>query len=98
MKNNCIYHKQAIPIFLIAVNILWIFNIFYFFTTKNLNMELFREKYKIFSIIIYIFVVLISIFGSLYEFFLVKERRRYYQPFHEIKQELTSINEENNKI
>ena len=98
MKNNCIYHKQAIPIFLIAVNILWIFNIFYFFTTKNLNMELFREKYKIFSIIIYLFVVLISIFGSLYEFFLVKERRRYYQPFYEIKQELTSINEENNKI
>jgi hypothetical protein len=68
-----------------------IINLTYFFTTTNESIEIFRLKYKITSIVIYILITLIILLNNYYEFRYIKERRRYFQPFHEIKEEKNEV-------
>lgn len=68
-----------------------IINLTYFFTTTNESIEIFRLKYKITSIFIYILITLIILLNNYYEFRYIKERRRYFHPFHEIKEEKNEV-------
>jgi hypothetical protein len=97
-NHNFIYHKTSIPIFLTICDILWIVNICYFFLINSENIEIFRNKFKIFSIIVYSIVALVITFGNYFECKFIEERRIIYHPFNEVNQELSSINEYNNVI
>ena len=89
--DNFIYHEKAIPIILFGIDIFLIINLIYFFGTSNESIVIFRIKYKITSIVIYVLITLIIILNNYYEFRYIKERRRYYQPFHEIKAENNEV-------
>ena len=90
---NFVYHKNAIPFYLIIVNILWIVNVSYFFAINTEEMEIFRKKMYTFSIIIYCVVAVVCAFGTYFEFRLIIEKNKNYVPFNEVKQEMSMISE-----
>jgi hypothetical protein len=95
-NHNFVYHKVAIPIFLTVCDILWIVNICYFFLINSENIEEFRNKFKIITIIVYTFDALAITFGNYYECKILEERRILNYPFQEVNQELSTINESDN--
>ena len=95
-NHNFVYHKTAIPIFLTLCDIFWIVNICYFFLINSENIEIFRNKLKVISIIVYTFVALVITFGNYYECKFILEGRIINYPFQEVNQELSSITESEN--
>jgi hypothetical protein len=89
--DNFIYHEKILPIFLLGIDVFLIINLIYFFSTTNESIEIFRIKYQITSLVIYILITLIILLNNYYEFRYIKERRRYFQPFHEIKEENNEV-------
>jgi hypothetical protein len=97
--DSYIYHEKFIPYFLIAADVICIFNILLILLTKNPMLITYRKKNKIICFISYFFSSIISCVGSYYEFIFIKKRRIYHplQEVNDVKNDI-SIKQETQEV
>ena len=78
-----IYHEKFIPYFLIAADVICVFNSLLILKTKNPMLITYRKKNKFICFISYFLGSIISCVGSYYEFIFIK-KRRIYHPLQEV--------------